>query len=118
MAQPLMAALRTNQNPGEVEVVSYAPQHIVMKATANAPSVLVLNDQYDPNWRVWVDGKPAELLGCNFIVRGVFLDRAGEHRVEFRYQPPLIGLCISLASLAVALGLLGYVYLLGRTADC
>lgn len=109
LAKPLPASPGTNENPGEVKFESYAPKHIVLKTTANAPSVLLLNDKYDPNWKVWVDGKPAELLRCNFIVRGVFLDQPGEHRVEFKYQPPLTGLYISLASVIIALGLLGYV---------
>jgi hypothetical protein len=115
LAEPLAAALGTNQNPGEVKFVSYAPRHIVLAASAKAPCVMLLNDKYDPNWHVWVDGKPAELLRCNFIARGVFLDQAGEHRVEFRYQPPLIGFYVSLASVLVASSLLGFVWL-GRKA--
>jgi uncharacterized iron-regulated membrane protein len=31
-----------------------------------------------------VDGKPAELLRCNFIMRGVYLT-PGAHQVEFRF---------------------------------
>jgi hypothetical protein len=62
-----------------------------------------------------VDGKPADLLRCNFIVRGVFLAPGRGHRVEFRYQPPLIGPYISLASVLVASSLLGFVWL-GRKA--
>lgn len=65
-------------------------------------------DGYLPRARLYANWKPAELLRCNFIVRGVFLDQAGEHRVEFKYQPPLTGLYLSLASVIAALGLLGY----------
>jgi len=108
LAKPLPVSPGTNENPGAVKFESYAPKHIVFSARANAPAVLLLNDKFDPNWKVWVDGKPAELLRCNFIVRGVFLNQAGEHRVEFKYQPPLTGLYVSLAAVFVALGLLGY----------
>lgn len=108
LAEPLPAAPGTNQNPGTVKFASYAPKHIVLTAQANAPAVLLLNDKFDPNWKVTVDGQPAKLLRCNFIVRGVFLDKAGEHRVEFKFQPPLTGLYVSLVSVAVALLLLGY----------
>lgn len=109
LARPLPVSSGTNQNTGEVTFESYAPKYVVLKAKASGPSVLLLNDKFDPNWKVWVDGKPAELLRCNFIVRGVFLDAPGEHRVEFKFQPPLTGLYISLASVAIALGLLCYV---------
>ena len=54
-----------------MEFKSYSPKQIVFATNATAPSVLLLNDKYDPNWRVTVDGKPAELLRCNYIMRGV-----------------------------------------------
>ncbi len=116
LAEPLPAP-GTNQTVGEVKFESYAPKHIVLKATATSPCVLLLNDKFDPNWKVTVDGQSTKLLRCNFIVRGVFLDKAGEHRVEFKYQPPLTGLYISLVSMVVALGLLAYVGLVKPRAS-
>jgi hypothetical protein len=47
-------------------------------------------------------------------VRGVFLDKAGEHRIEFKFQPPLTGLYISLAAVMLGLTLLGYVIVAER----
>jgi uncharacterized membrane protein YfhO len=117
LAEPLPIAPGTNQSAGEVKFESYAPKQIVLAAKANAPAVLLLNDKYDPNWKVTVNGQPAKLLRANFIVRGVFLEKAGEHRVEFKYQPPLIGLYVSLASVAAALALLGYVVFAKPTTD-
>jgi hypothetical protein len=52
-----LAAVATNENSGTVEFQSYAPKKIVFNADATAPSVLLLNDKYDPNWRVTVDGQ-------------------------------------------------------------
>ena len=79
--------MATNENSGTVEFKSYAPKNIVFDANATAPSVLLLNDKYDPDWRVTVDGKPAELLRCNFIMRGVYL-APGDHTVEFNFTLP------------------------------
>jgi hypothetical protein len=108
LAESLPVPPGNNQNPSEVRFVSYAPKHIVLATKASAPCVLLLNDKYDPNWIVTVDGQPAKMLRCNFIMRGVFLGQPGEHRVEFKFQPPLTGLYVSLAAIVVALGLLGY----------
>jgi len=47
--------------------------------------VLLLNDRFDPAWRVTVDGKAASLLRCNYIMRGVQL-APGEHTVEFTFE--------------------------------
>lgn len=108
LAEPLPVAPGTNENAGEVKFESYAPKHIVLSAKATAPCVLLLNDKFDPNWNVTVDGQPAKLLRANFIVRAVFLDKPGEHRIEFKFQPPLTGLYISTAAVVVGLGLLGF----------
>jgi hypothetical protein len=97
----------TNSSAGTVEFKSYAPKRIVLNARADVPSVLLLNDKHDPNWHVLVDGKPAPLLRCNFIMRGVFLE-PGEHTVEFKFQPPVGALYVSLAAIALGLLLLGF----------
>jgi hypothetical protein len=68
--------------------------------------VLLLNDRFDPHWSVLVDGKPAELLLCNFIMRGVYLT-PGQHTVEFVFSLPNKPLYVTLAALIVGLGLAG-----------
>jgi hypothetical protein len=57
---------------------------------------------------VRVDGQPATLLHCNYIMRGVYLT-PGAHRVEFRFQPPFRTLYITLAALGLGLLLVGFV---------
>ena len=110
VANPLpapTASTATNQNPGTVAFVSYAPKRIVLQAKAAAPSVLLLNDRFHPDWKVLVDGKPEKLLRCNYIMRGVHLP-AGTHTVEFRFEPIVGGLYVSLAAVVGGLLLLGY----------
>ncbi len=88
---------------GTVEFASYAPKDIVLKAQAPEAAVLLLNDKYDPQWQVWVDGRPDRLLRCNYLMRGVYL-QPGAHTVEFKFQPPAGALYVSLA--AIALGVI------------
>jgi len=103
VAEPLPAvkmAGQTNANAGTVEFVSYAPKHVILRAKAQSPCVLVLNDKHDPNWKVIVDGKPSPLLRCNYIMRGVFLE-PGDHTVEFHFEPPVNALYVSLSAIVV-----------------
>ena len=93
---PAAPAGTTSQSSGTVAFVSYSPKDLVLKADAKQPAVLLLNDKYDPNWQVLVDGHPAPLLRCNFIMRGVSLT-PGTHTVEFHFRPPYRGLYVSLA---------------------
>jgi len=91
---------------GTADIVQYEPKHVTVKAQAGAPSILLLNDKFDPNWKVKVDGKPDRLLRCNYIMRGVYL-QPGPHLVEFAFDPPHWTLYVSLAAIAIGLGLCG-----------
>jgi len=97
----------TNQPAGSVDFVSYAPKRIVLHAKAESPSVLLLNDKFDPNWKVSVDGKPDTVLRCNYIMRGVQVP-AGDHQIEFRFEPPVTALYVSLSAIVLGLGLIGF----------
>ncbi|MEI9866641.1 MAG: YfhO family protein [Limisphaerales bacterium] len=108
-----LPASATNENSGTVEFKSYSPKHIIFSANSQTPSVLLLNDKYDPNWRVTVDGKPAELLRCNYIMRGVYLP-AGTHTVEFQFSLPLRPMYITLTAIATGIVLISLLIFLQR----
>jgi Bacterial membrane protein YfhO len=110
------SATATNENAGTVEFASYDPNHIVLKANANAQSILLLNDRYDPNWKVTVDGKPATLLHANYIMRGVQLS-PGAHTVDYRFAPPVNLFYVSLAAIIVGIGLLGFLAVTNRREE-
>lgn len=98
------AAASTNAAPGTVEFVSYAPKHIVLKAAATAPSMLLLNDQFDRNWSVTVNGQPTPMLRANYLMRAVAVP-GGASDVVFHFQPSLTPMKVTLAM--TVLGLLG-----------
>ncbi len=100
------SSVRTNGSAGTVEITSYAPKKVALRAKSDTASVLLLNDKYDPNWKVTVDGKTATLLRCNYIMRGVQVP-AGEHAVEFVFAPSITGLYVSLAAIILGVALAG-----------
>jgi hypothetical protein len=99
---------------GIVSITDYQPKDVKLQASALTPAVLLLNDRITPAWGVWVDQKPAPLLRCNYLMRGVFLT-PGEHTVEFRFQPPLTTLCLSLCGWAAGIITAGFVVYTRRT---
>jgi hypothetical protein len=104
----------TNPPAGTVDITHYAPKDILLKADVTAPSVLFLDDHYHPNWNVFVDGRIQPLLRCDFLMRGVYL-ASGDHQVEFKFEPPVRLLYVSIGSLSVALLLLGaFIVLVNR----
>ena len=96
----------TNAAPAEATITSYAPKHITVKTRSAAPGILLLNDRWHPDWKVTIDGQPAPLLRANFLMRGVAVS-AGEHTVEYRFDPPHRALWVSLSAVAAGLVLAG-----------
>jgi hypothetical protein len=94
---------------GTVSITSYAPKRIELKADAATSAILLLNDRFDPNWKVLVDGQRQTLLRCNYLMRGVYL-ASGSHTIEFRFEPPIWPLCVSLATLAAGFVLVGFLF--------
>ncbi len=108
-----LPAAATNANTGTVTYTSYSPKQIVFDANATAPSILLLNDRYDANWRVTVDGKPADLLRCNFIMRGVYLP-PGKHVVTFAFSMPNKPLYVTSVAFGIGILLCGLLFALTR----
>jgi hypothetical protein len=94
----------------EASIVAYAPKHITVKTRSAAPGILLLNDRWHPDWKVTVDGQATPLLRANFLMRGVSV-AAGEHTVEYRFDPPHQALWVSLAAIATGLLLVGILIL-------
>ncbi|MDR3458559.1 MAG: hypothetical protein P4N60_14000 [Verrucomicrobiae bacterium] len=110
---PNLPAVSTNENVGTVDFKEYSSKHIVFSANAPTATVLLLNDLYDPNWRVTVDGQPAPLLRCNYMVRGVYL-QPGAHVVQFDFSLPNKPLYVTLSAIIVAALLGGCLLLANR----
>ena len=85
-----------------VERLAYDPADglIRLRTHSGGPRVLVVSENYQSNWSVWVDGQEAEMLRVNYIWKGVALP-GGEHEVELRYFSPVL----AGARVAVLLGL-------------
>ena len=98
---------RLDSADGLVEIVDYEPERVVMKVLSSGPALLVLKDAIYPGWKVEIDGVEAPLLRANVLHRAV-LAPAGEHMVEFTYDPPEVatGSVISLVAMVVFTALL------------
>ena len=69
-----------------VRIERYEPARIDIKVQAAAPALLVLSDLFYPGWEATVDGRPAEILQANYVMRAVAIP-PGAHEVRFLYRP-------------------------------
>ena len=109
VADPVPApSVTTSYQPAGTAVYeSYTSRRFVIATEARTPCILLVNDKHDPDWNVYVDGKPEPLLRANFIMRGVYLT-PGKHQVEFRFKPSTGPLWFSASAIGAALALFGY----------
>ncbi len=94
------------EDPGTARLLQYEDERVVVEATADVSSMLVLTDVHFPGWKATVDGRPVDIERVDYLLRGVPVG-AGRHRVEFAYQPLSwrVGWIVSLVALLVLAGL-------------
>jgi hypothetical protein len=105
---------RVDPDPAEtVTVVKDEPRRVELTAVLRSPGLVVLADVYYPGWTLTVDGRPAEILRTNRVMRGAAVP-AGTHRLVFRYEPLSFraGLWLSMAGI-IALATVGGWSMLG-----
>ncbi len=92
---------------GSARIVDYAPEHVLILATARRPAALVLTDLSYPGWRATLDGRSVPLHRVDYLLRGTALP-AGRHTVELTYRPVSwrAGWIISALALLALLGVL------------
>ncbi len=100
-------------DPGTVTITGYLPKRVQLEASVKTPAVLLLNDRFDPEWNVFVDGTKAPLLRCNYLMRGVYLT-PGEHKIDFRFQMPLKTLYLNILALVVGIAVSGFLFVTNR----
>lgn len=96
-------------DPSERVVVGRQdPCRVELTASLRSKGLVILADVFYPGWRLEVDGRPAEILRTNRMMRGAVVG-AGTHTLVYTYEPVSlrIGLAVSVAGLAglVALSL-------------
>ena len=97
------------------DLVEYSLHRVRVRVTTPGAGLLRLADQWYPDWKAYVDGKPVPILRADHVLRAVVVP-AGTHLVDFRFESASLrqGLMLSLVSVGLALVLLGVGLFAGR----
>ena len=82
-------------------ITGQEPHAVRVRAVADRPAWLVLTDTWYPGWTARVDGREARLWRANHAFRAVRLS-AGEHLVEFHYEPAWLALGLAMSGAGLA----------------
>lgn len=92
----------TNATRASVQIESFAAERIVLKVEAEAPTWVVLAQNYYPAWKARVGDRAAPIRRANYTFQAVEVP-AGKHTVTLVYQDQVFrfGLGLSLFTFAV-----------------
>ncbi len=76
---------------------------ITYQSKANSNQFAVLSEIYYPRgWNAFIDGKKTDIIKTNYVLRGLFIP-AGEHKIEFKFEPESYRLGNLIATIATIL---------------
>ncbi|WP_106831855.1 glycosyltransferase family protein [Parabacteroides pacaensis] len=90
----------------QISLESYKPDHLVYKSKAATEQLAVFSEIYYPyGWKAYVDGELLPHFRVDWTLRGMRLP-AGEHTIEFKFEPDTYNTIASVASISSAIILL------------
>ncbi|HIA55685.1 MAG TPA: hypothetical protein EYN91_26970 [Candidatus Melainabacteria bacterium] len=107
-----VAQLKTSDTA--CKITSYHNDSVVIDAVLEQPSIVVLTDNWHPNWTAKLDGKPVYVGLVDETFRGVVVPK-GTHRIEMHYRPK--SLTAGIAASVLVLVFLLAVLLFRKTLD-
>ncbi|MBF0576716.1 hypothetical protein [Dysgonomonas sp. GY617] len=70
-----------------IELTEYKPNTLKYKSSAKSEQLAILSEMYYPNgWEAYIDGKPATHFCADWTLRAIRVP-AGEHEIEFKFEP-------------------------------
>lgn len=95
-----------------IKLDSYHPDHLVYSYSAPRDVIAVFSEiYYDKGWNMYVDGVKKPYFRADYVLRAAQLE-AGNHKVEFKFEPVsyYMGEKISLAGSLLLLAGLGFAF--------
>lgn len=87
---------------GTARVIEHRPEYWQIETAGESAALLVLSESAYPGWQAAVDGQPAATLLAYSGLRAVCVP-AGQHRVEWRFDPLSVKIGGALSLLALIL---------------
>jgi hypothetical protein len=116
---PRTTALLTDAPPpldrdggGTAEVVGRATDRLDIAVDARGNALLVVSEIHHPLWRATIDGRPADIVVVDDVLRGIAVP-AGRHRIVLRTDDTVLHVGLAVAAVT-ALALVAAGILLAR----
>ncbi len=96
-----------------ITLISYSPNVLKYQSKSDTPQYAVFSEiYYEDGWNAYIDGKQAPYFRANYLLRAIYIP-AGEHQIEFRFEPESVktgNLIATISSILLALGIVGIIF--------
>jgi len=73
-----------------IKLTDYKPNHLIYSSNNAKPGIAVFSEMYYPHgWNAYIDGILKEHFEVNYVLRALEIP-AGQHKIEFKFEPTLI----------------------------
>ncbi|MDR3286128.1 MAG: YfhO family protein [Prevotellaceae bacterium] len=80
-----------------ISLTEYNLNELKYKSSSAKDGFVVFSEiYYSPGWKATIDGKLADIVRVNYVLRGLYIP-AGEHEIVFTFRPRTVGLTESIA---------------------
>ena len=105
-ATEALTHLNEPSDPVPATVINRSANSMTVRAASGRPGLLVVSDACYPGWKAYLDGSEVPIFPTDVMLRGIQFP-AGEHTVQFKYQPESFTWGLYLAGAAAVLLLCG-----------
>ncbi|MFH1832974.1 MAG: YfhO family protein [Candidatus Levyibacteriota bacterium] len=104
--EPKLSIAKNDEKIQQVKIKNYQENKIQIESDSSSNGILVLSDNYYPDWKAFIDGKETTILRANYSFRAIEVPK-GKHKIVMSYNSPSfkIGLLISSSFLLIYLAL-------------
>jgi hypothetical protein len=106
------ASVKPAAATASIKLDSYHPDHLVYSYSTPADAIAVFSEiYYDKGWNMYVDGEKKPYFRADYLLRAAQLE-AGNHKVEFKFEPKsyYLGEKLSLVGSILLFGGLGFAF--------
>ena len=106
--EPILSGFRPTiaDSASTIRLTDYDSDFLSYAVDAKKEELALFSEIYYPKgWQITIDGQPAKMLRANYTLRALRIP-AGQHRVEFRFDPQSIKVTDGIAYTALIIMLL------------